>query len=660
MPPQQAKPVAGFGPPEDAPGFGPPEAAPVETGALRPLTETEQMETYYPVGERGETARENVHNFLRDLFTGAYGVIGHPLSTATSLISSIIPGTDTPNPIQSTYEGLNTRPGETIATSIGQGAVLGPVGKGAIEVGSRLVPKALRGGANIIAGTTPHEVAKLVKETREGNKAATETAAKANLDAAQKHLDETLDALHETEGREIQHAQDVKAAEEAAKAERKRALVEHSQAREKAIRERQEAEQRLIAEKVKQGKIGPAQARLQTAWSNLRAGIETARAKALKIGNEKYNAVNPVLAAEESDPEMFPNAVAQAAEALRGSKAEPTLLRAMERSIESGSVATYEDLQGDYSALGNELAKGTLPGDVYHAYDQLHEAIGDEMQRIADSKGLGAKVKDARNYWRRMKQTFGRPLTESDAATKALRASDTSLAAEEEQANRVRLLGAFDPDIPKLFNHIANLQKGVDALPKPVPERVLVEKTKAPQIPPRKPNLPPFEPNPVAPVTRVAPPDRPPEILAKTSTIGPEEMREAKGKGRQHRAGFVRHRANWVVTLPLLYALEHAVGGDVGAIGTGLKGAGAVLGTSYMLGRILENPRVVEFLIRPTPGDIAKVPPDLRANLGPILDAARRRGIRVNPALAMVAAASAPKQQNALPSNHPLSTAPLP
>ena len=104
-------------------------------GSLRPLTETEQMETTYPMGEKGESIGENVHNAARNAFTGAYGVLRHPVDTLTSLVSSLIPGTSTPNPIQATYEGLNTRPGETLSTMAGQAAVLDPAVK--------LAPRAL-------------------------------------------------------------------------------------------------------------------------------------------------------------------------------------------------------------------------------------------------------------------------------------------------------------------------------------------------------------------------------------------------------------------------------------------------------------------------------------------------------------------------------------
>ena len=103
-------------------------------GNLRPMTEQEQLTTTYPMGERGESLGENTTNALRNILTGAYGVIRHPINTLTGMLSSVIPGTSTPNPIQSLYQGLNTRPGETLTTGLGQAAILGPAGKVAADV----------------------------------------------------------------------------------------------------------------------------------------------------------------------------------------------------------------------------------------------------------------------------------------------------------------------------------------------------------------------------------------------------------------------------------------------------------------------------------------------------------------------------------------------
>jgi hypothetical protein len=55
---------------------------------------------------------------------------------------------------------------------------------------------------------------------------------------------------------------------------------------------------------------------------------------------------------------------------------------------------------------------------------------------------------------------------------------------------------------------------------------------------------------------------------------------------------------------------------------------------------LLRSPKVIEFLSKPTAEQIAQVPPEMRgANLQPILDAAKKQGIQIDPRIAALAAA---------------------
>lgn len=707
------------------------------TGVLRPLTEQEQLETVYPVGTHGETLKENVHNILRNAFTGAYGVLAHPGATVGSILKSVIPapiekpvfGTETPNPVQSTYEGLSTRPGETISVGAGQAAAMPIIGRLA-EEGISAIPKIGGRVTEAITKTGPRETAGLVKETQAANVEAATKAAAENAKLAQEHLDKTIDALHETKGSELQYQQAVKAAQDAAQ-EAQRALdAEHAEAVQKALQDTREKEdlyqadlrkakaeseeayqqklkeveqkrakaeqdrkeefhkyfskkakaqsafqdamEKYKTETGKQEKIGPTKQKLDEASSELRGRIETAREKALKTGNEKYSTVNTSLNPIEADPEAIQGALVDATESLKGSHAEPTLIRSMTAKFERNEPWTYEDLQGDYSRLGKELSKGTLHGDEFHAYDVLHEAIGKEMQRIADSEGMGAHLADARNYWRLMKQTFGKKLPMTDAATAALKEASPDFVSAEEQANRIRLLGNFDSRIPEVARHIENLQKGVESLPEPVPKRTLLRTLAAareplPAPPAGKPPIP--EPEPVAPkeITppprveiperpapveakmpeppkRVAPPERPKEIVPERKTIGPEQIREAKAKSLRDRAEWIRHRGMWAASWPVFYALKDILHGNIGAI-PGAMGEAAA--TAFAIDRVsafLQNPKVVEFLTRPTAKDIAQIPPDLRADITQLAKIAAKKGMKVDPRLYAVTGATQPKK----------------
>jgi hypothetical protein len=503
------------------------------------------------------------------------------------------------------------------------GYLAGEVGAGALKgVGKVLsIPKKiLRNTAESATQTGPRNVASIVRNVAKDNEAAVAAAKTADEKAARGHLEATQDALHETQGRELSHQQAIEKArtdareaqtkldkdheatvqkalddtrqaedlhkgelqkakleseeayqkklaevsEQRAKAERARRaeLREYMEKREKVVAQRAEAEQKFKSAQAAQKKIAPTEDKLKTEYRNLQAKVETAREKARKIGNEKYNGVNEALNDEQASRRFLETSLSDAAESIKGSNTETPIMKDMEKRTkgEAGTdPITYRDLQGYYTELGNELTKGTLPADVYQTYNKLHESIGGEMQRIADEKGMGAQLTDAQNYWRRMKQTFGKPLAVKDAATKALGKSTSGIAANEALENQIRLLGSFDPEIPKQFGRVANVEKGVEALPKAASAADLVDKAKPPAIPPRYPALPKVnvpEPPPVAPrevaaparvpipdrpgsvepaavppPERVAPPDRPPVTKADTKTLTPEMLSEMKLKG---------------------------------------------------------------------------------------------------------------------------------
>ena len=94
---------------------------------MRPLTQKERFETNYPVGVQGEGLGENIKNAANDVGVGIWNTVAHPIDTITNTVKSILPGNSTPNPIQSLYQGLNTRPAETIAPMIGQAIATAPV-----------------------------------------------------------------------------------------------------------------------------------------------------------------------------------------------------------------------------------------------------------------------------------------------------------------------------------------------------------------------------------------------------------------------------------------------------------------------------------------------------------------------------------------------------
>lgn len=341
------------------------------------------------------------------------------------------------------------------------------------------------------------------------------------------------------------------------------------------------------------------------AYSKLQSKIETARENALTDGNKKYSTVNEALNPIQADPEAVQGALANATEALKGSHSEPTMIRSMMSKFERGDPWTYEDLQGDYSRLGKELSKGTLPGDEFHAYDVLHEALGDEMQRIADSQGLGEQLKGARDYWRRMKQTFGKPYNANDAASGVLQHASPELTQHAAVANRVRLLNSFDPEIQGAYNDVVKANEAA-------------KKTGLPSTTPGE----------------------SPKINAEDIQVRKKQGAIISKAPHLIRSAGYRLGAFW----PAIDAIRDLVQGHIPSVGGMLGGATGIAGGAHVLSGLLENPSVVEFLTKATPADVAQVPPELRGNLQPIIDAANQKGIRVSPAFgAAVGAVSQPR-----------------
>jgi hypothetical protein len=318
----------------------------------------------------------------------------------------------------------------------------------------------------------------------------------------------------------------------------------------------------------------------------------------------------------------------------------------MEAKAKSGKPVVYQDLQSDFSTLGNEISKGGLPGDVFNAYSDIHEAIGDEMQRLADSQGepidtakvprkmvdgkatnepvystdMGKDVYDARAYWRRMKQTFGKTKTINDAATKAIGGGK-----DEAQENQMRLLGSFDPQIPQLHSLVQTLEERAKSLPKPVPERVLMRNVAESRTAPPK--------------LKLTPPE-PPKLPAPRK-VGPEDVRSAKAEAVANRADTFRNRGGGLAsTFLVLDGIRNAFHGNVAAIGEDI-GARAAFGVAKQsAARLLENPKVANWLSQATPRDVAQIPADLRGDFPALVKAAQAKGIKVSPALLGNAAVS--------------------
>lgn len=331
--------------------------------------------------------------------------------------------------------------------------------------------------------------------------------------------------------------------------------------------------------------------------------LKAVRDDAAEKANAKYTSLNAALAEETIPSQSLLGHLLDASEKIKGSMTNPTIFKDIEKAVTGGETISYDDLQGYYSELGRELSKGTLPGDIYTAYSTLQDAIGGEMQKVADSKGLGAQLTDARGSWRNLKQTFYDP---KSPLRKALNSKEPGTAVKAiigKDRTGIEALAKYDPQLASRANVLRGYQEEADGI------RIPQASTKAtPKLAPKK-------------------------ELAPAKKIGEEDIREAKGEHLQKSADRIRHYSTAAATWPLFYAVRDMVRGHAPNLGTiGLEMAGtAALG--HGLANILEKPAVKDFLTKATSRDIATIPEDLRRDMPSIVKAAQGKGIKVSPLL---------------------------
>jgi hypothetical protein len=613
-------------------GPQPNSSQPAPVGVLRAPTDRERFlnPDLYPVGQKGEGVGENLKNLAQRGGVGIFQLadaILNPGRTVRSMASSILP-----DPIINLLnkspdaKGRELTPGQPNLLQQAYQALI--TSRGPMEMGGKAAPlvgQSLGGEVLSLAGpelagiaraprvpdSVPRSIRPLIEKTEEAQRLARESA------------DEYANDLR-TKLEEIARQQ-----ADARKTAKAKAIEDQRVYQEKLAAARTNNTAALRA----QSRIAPTQAKLDSAVQEMQAQIETARERARAAGNKYFNAVNSKLNPLPADMESITSGLTDSIDKIKGTESEPTVLKAISKRIEGGDALTYNDLQGFYSELGNELSKGTLPGDIYTAYDTMHEAIGADMQRIADSQGMGKQLLNARNYWRRMKQTFGKPYNPTDAANLVLDKTAGSVAQRMEQANRLRLLGSFDRTIPQTALHIANLQKGVAALPKEAPVRAVVQQL---PTPPGPASLPRFEGTPEELAQRSV---RLPKSPGKTVI----DQVDIEAANRKAYAKGLQRAEHWTLYLgvvwPAIETLRYLIAkGQPPSLSAGLS-IGSAMAARVAMDRIFTNPHVVDFFTKATPKEIAAVPPELRGDLPKVVAAAQSRGVRVSPALMALAAA---------------------
>jgi hypothetical protein len=624
---------------------------PTSGAVLRPLTQRERFldPNLYPVGVKGEGVGENLHNIAQKAGVGVFqfaDALTHPRQTVAGMLASVLPEpvvkgankfTDlenkipgahylttklpegTENPLKSAYEAV--RPGGitavgNVAPTAGQILAGGALGEAAPAIASdvRSIPKASGRVGEMLTKTGPRETAKLVKETQAENAEAVTKAAEKTEKERAKVAQQNAE---QEQGRKLdlrkhfEKTQATKAANEAAEAP-----VARKEALNRGV---EELDPRVHDELVQTEKTVNEQA------------------------NEKYTALRKVLKNEESgmyqpkdeeghiqgEPVSVPQRLFDAAdESMRGSDTAPTIVKDLGKRVQQGETSlSYNDLQGYREEIGRELRKGTLPPDVYNAYKKMMPMIDDAMQEIADRHGLGKAQTDARSFYREYAQTFldrDSPVRAAIDTGKSIGRKPGSVVNALQGRNAaLEALARYNPELARKLNTIRGYQaeaRGISAKPKPGKL------------------LPKLEPKP-APIPEPAP------VKPEVKTIGPEEIRGAKTQGLEQRANIIRRRGEWIATGAAGYrALSNILHGNLAAVPPDLLEGGIAVAGVEGIARLLENPKVVEFLTRPTARDLAQVPPELRGDMSTIAQVAARKGIKVDPRIYAIAGAAAPKK----------------
>lgn len=510
---------------------------------------------------------------------------------------------------------------------------------------------------------TGKETAKgLVEKTQENRELvgekAKEIGTKDAMEAARQRNQEKVAA----EG----HESSAQGARAKAEAEHKAAQGEYfrKQAEHKTATEKTEAEnQRLTQEhKAATEQHGKLQSSLNEGERSAKVDLKKVEDRVHTDADNLYKTLKPKLASYEADPESTAEIVYRAHENTSALESKPPLFEKFEKLVKNKSGAlTYDELDDARSRIGAAMRKGGLSGGTYHLYEVMLEGdketgvpgIVDEMDRIAKDHGLREEAGAARNAWRSWAESFrdrSSPLRSilADPETHGL------LGNMRGQQSFLARLRAFGPDGVQLADRIekdlntahgskAQFTKyGTIEVPSPKPPKLGEVKPFTERAPEYKPPQGGPAPKPHQRIlTSGSPLERATSESGKPTTVGAEDLTQANKEAMAAKEKKARTGYSPLLTSVFVFdAIRNAMEGNWGNVGMDVAAR-----STYEVGKqgyaaLLRSPKVIEFLSKPTAEQIAQVPPEMRgANLQPILDAAKKQGIQIDPRIAALAAA---------------------
>ena len=377
-------------------------------------------------------------------------------------------------------------------------------------------------------------------------------------------------------------------------------------------------------------------------------GVQQAERAARTEGNRRYNAVKEAVGDDTRPTEGLANAVQNARQNILRTPEKigifSTILQEAE-SQEQGAVIDGENippthplfqsllnqgavdtpgfgmdfLQGVYSKTGRALAKGIPDGDVYKAVKAVHDQAGRDMSGLADAHDAGHLLQDAQSYWADFQKTFYDKDSAVANTLKRVGKLDPGYYGEPfvtgKAAQRgIAALGRYNPELARMAESMRDADRSMKALPQkatpkdlpPAPKVAAKDIPKAPD-PGELPGRPELKTAKQVPV-----PERPTVDVREAKT-------EALSKERNKLRGLSRFDWNRIAQMGIavggLTGLGVALGHPYEAMVGEAAGAAGFLLTRNAMAHLLDKPKVIEWLTRPQPEDVAilnKLPAELK------------------------------------------------
>lgn len=305
------------------------------------------------------------------------------------------------------------------------------------------------------------------------------------------------------------------------------------------------------------------------------------------------------------------------------------------------------------SILQSAIRNGRYEGPILGELKQVGKVLRAAVSRASGEQGALADLTSAREATMKYQDAFGReryqPTTQDEIREKQ---ANPEAFKERDDEDRLSKASQFDPDLVDSFRGVKaarenlkklptedTLRKSLKQIPQPPsvgdirPGYSLLPDPDVPQM--QQPVGSPLEraQQQVPQPQRLLPPNRP--IDTPTKTIGPEDIQNANRSAIAERAQAARGKTFSRIAsgLAAYDVIRSAIEGNWQHAGVDIAARGGLAAAQYGFSKLLENPKVVDYLSKPTASQMAAIDPSVARGLQPLIDAAKSKGIKISPAI---------------------------